>query len=132
MREAINQGIPGRPPPVQPLKTLMESTGDASSAKRIPIRGAQATGPSSVGTMGIIMPIYSIVIMLFFIFTMFKLITSKEGADMQSERRSKLANLLSEKKNIGRINQINLSQDNTNCTPTFSRCHYRRSSYPPT
>lgn len=82
MREAMSQGNSGRLPPAQPLKTQMSMSSDGTTA-RLPVQAARATGPSSVGTLGIIMPIYSIVIVLFFIYTMFKLITRDNEEEEQ-------------------------------------------------
>lgn len=79
MREAManNQG---RPPPAAPLKTqILEEKQPGHRA--MGFDPVVATGPSGVGTMGMIMPIYSIIIVLFFCYTIFKLLSRKSDGD---------------------------------------------------
>ena len=87
MREAMSQGHVGQLPPAAPLKTQMSISPDGTTG-RLPVQAARATGPSSVGTMGMIMPIYSIVIVLFFIYTMFKLLTRNNDEEESPEARN--------------------------------------------
>lgn len=95
MREAMSQGNSGRLPPAQPLKTQMFMSPDGTTG-RLPVQAAKATGPSSVGTLGMIMPIYSIVIVLFFIYAMFKLITrDKEDEELEQMQEKRVPHITS-------------------------------------